>query len=74
MQVKTFCIIQQALEAQELDLAKHCTEVEADLNTNNEVFSRLNTWMEDKMREAKLKFYEEHKWDAHNSAIEVVTF
>jgi hypothetical protein len=43
-QVKTFCIIRQALEAQERDLANHCLEVEADLKTNYEVFSRLDTW------------------------------
>ena len=60
-----------ALEAQDLDLAKHCLEVEADLRTNFKVFARLDTWMEDKMREAKIKYYEEHQWDAHNQAIQV---
>jgi hypothetical protein len=69
--VKTFCIIRETLEDGERSLQRHCSEVESDLKSGHPVFSRLETWMTDKMRETKIRFYQEHMWDAHNNAIQV---
>jgi hypothetical protein len=69
--MKTFCIVKNVLETQSLNLRLHCEEVEETLRENHPVFSKVESFMEDKVREARAKFSFDHIWDAHNNAIQV---
>ncbi len=69
--MKTFCVISEALEAEGKNLELHIENVKAELLENNPVFSKLDSWMEDKLKEARSNYIFEHMWDAHAKAIQV---
>jgi hypothetical protein len=59
------------LEAEVKNLEIHIENVKAELLENNPVFSKLDSWMEDKLKEARADYISEHMWDAHTNAIKV---
>ena len=69
--MKTYSVISATLDLEKTDLERHISNLELELVENYPVFSKLNSWMQDKLREARMEFMNKHMWDAHTNAIKV---
>ena len=64
-------MISDALDSEKSHLERHISNLELELVENFPVLSKLNSWMQDKLREARIEYMNEHLWDAHTNAIKV---